>query len=128
MMKNTIDMEKHIEICEEYERKINDLYSKLSKLSDDYDDLKENGQYFDYEDIEKAYKWIKTLLDTNKKLYTSMVIHCLYMENCYARENIHTQEKAIFDLDHMFFRISENYRELVSEEIEKENEENENGN
>ena len=127
-MKKTVDMKKHIEICEEYERKINDLYSKLSKLSDDYDDLKENGQYFDYEDIEKAYKWIKILLDTNKKLYTSMIINGLYMENCYARENIDTQEKAIFDLDCMFYRISENYRKLVSEEIEKENEDNENGN
>lgn len=119
MNKKTIDMEKHIEICKEYERKINDLYSKLSKLSDDYYDLKDNGQYFDYEDIEKAYKWIKTLFDTNKKLYT---------ENCYARENIDTQEKAIFELDCMFYRISENYRKLVSKEIEKENEESENRN
>lgn len=25
-MKNTIDMEKHIEMCEEYEKKINDLF------------------------------------------------------------------------------------------------------
>lgn len=142
MIENTIDMKKHIEICKEYEndmkkhietceeykKKINDLYSKLSKLRNDYDDLKENGQYFCYKDIEKAYKLIKILLNTNKKLYTSMVIHGLYAENCYARENIHTQEKAIFDLDCMFYRISENYRKLVSEEIAKENEDNENRN
>ena len=67
MMKKTIDMEKHIEICEEYEKKINDLYSKLSKLREDYNDLKEEGEYFDYKDISKIYKWIKILYSTNKK-------------------------------------------------------------
>ena len=127
-MKNTIDMEKHIEMCEEYEKKINDLYSKLSKLRDDYDDLKEEGEYFDYKDINKIYKWIKILFSTNKKLYTSMVIHGLYTENCYARENIHTQEKAILDLDHMFFRINESYRELVFQEATKEENNNEDRN
>jgi hypothetical protein len=127
-MKNTIDMEKHIEMCQEYEKKINDLYSKLSKLRENYNDLKEEGEYFDYKDISKIYKWIKILFSTNKKLYTSMVIHGLYMENCYARENIHTQEKAILDLDCMFFRISENYKELVIEEGTEGNENNENGN
>lgn len=79
MTENTIDMKKHIEICEEYEKKINDLYSKLSKLREDYDELKEDGEYFDYKDIKKAYKWIKILFSTNKKLYTSMVINGLYM-------------------------------------------------
>lgn len=128
MTENTIDMKKHIEICEEYEKKINDLYSKLSKLREDYDELKEDGEYFDYKDIKKAYKWIKILFSTNKKLYTSMVINGLYMENCYARENIHAQEKAILDLDCMFFRISENYKELVIEEGTEGNENNENGN
>lgn len=120
-MRNVIDMEKHIELCQEYEEKIDDLYSRLSNLKEDYDDLKEGGQYFDYEDISKIYKWIKILFSTNKKLYTSMVIHGLYTENCYVRENIHTQEKAILDLDHMFFRISEFYQELVYEEVTKEN-------
>lgn len=41
-MRNVIDMEKHIELCQEYEKKIEDLYSALSNLREDYDDFKEN--------------------------------------------------------------------------------------
>lgn len=41
-MRNVIDMEKHIELCQEYEKKIDDLYSTLSNLREDYDDFKEN--------------------------------------------------------------------------------------
>lgn len=41
-MRNVIDMEKHIELCQEYEKKIDDLYSALSNLREDYDDFKEN--------------------------------------------------------------------------------------
>lgn len=41
-MRNVIDMEKHIELCQEYEKKIDDLYSTLSNLREDYNDLKEN--------------------------------------------------------------------------------------
>lgn len=41
-MRNVIDMEKHMEMCQEYEEKIDDLYSTLSNLREDYDDFKEN--------------------------------------------------------------------------------------
>ena len=41
-MRNVIDMEKHMEVCQEYEEKIDDLYYRLSNLKEDYDDFKEN--------------------------------------------------------------------------------------
>lgn len=43
-MRNVIDMEKHMEVCQEYEEKIDDLYSRLSNLKEDYDDFKENSK------------------------------------------------------------------------------------
>ena len=41
-MRNVIGMEKHMELCQEYEEKIDDLHSRLSNLKEDYDDFKEN--------------------------------------------------------------------------------------
>nr|DAP51660.1 MAG TPA: hypothetical protein [Caudoviricetes sp.] len=41
-MKNVIDIETHLEVCQEYEEKIDDLNYRLSDLKEDYDDFKEN--------------------------------------------------------------------------------------